>query len=84
MERTGHRSIEAVRSYKRTSKEQLEKVSDILNNGSSQKKRVPVMLFRKLLKILNRIILNVYLIQCPLNTLHKEQLQSLIYNHVHL
>ena len=41
MERTGHRSTEAVRSYKRTSKEQLEEVSDILNNGSSQKRACP-------------------------------------------
>ncbi len=33
MERTGHRSVEAVRSYKRTSNEQQENISDILNNG---------------------------------------------------
>ena len=32
MERTGHRSTEAVRSYKRTSNDQQEKVSDILSN----------------------------------------------------
>ncbi len=32
MERTGHRSIEGVRSYKRTSMEQREAVSDILSN----------------------------------------------------
>ena len=38
MERTGHRSIEAVRSYKRSSHEQLEQVSDILNNGNSKKR----------------------------------------------
>ena len=38
MERTGHRSIEAVRSYKRSSHEQLEQVSDILNNDSSKKR----------------------------------------------
>ena len=37
MERTGHRSIEAVRSYKRTSRDQLEQVSDILNNGSNKR-----------------------------------------------
>ena len=41
MEQTGHRSTEAVRSYKRTSKEQLEEVSDILNNGSSHKRACP-------------------------------------------
>lgn len=41
MERTGHRSIEAVRSYKRASREQLEQVSDILNNENSQKKPCP-------------------------------------------
>ena len=29
MERTGHRSLDGVRSYKRTSKEQLEVVSDV-------------------------------------------------------
>ena len=39
MERTGHRSFEAVRSYKRTSREQLEKVSDIMNNGTVTTKR---------------------------------------------
>ena len=32
MERTGHRSLEGVRSYKRTSNEQRETLSDILNN----------------------------------------------------
>ena len=32
MERTGHRSLEGVRSYKRTSNEQWETLSDILNN----------------------------------------------------
>ena len=37
MERTGHRSIEAVRSYKRSSHEQLEQVSDILNKGKADK-----------------------------------------------
>lgn len=37
MQRTGHRSSEAIRSYKRTSNEQLEQVSDILNNGSTKK-----------------------------------------------
>ena len=37
IERTGHKSIEAVRSYKRSSHEQLE-VSDILNNGNSKKR----------------------------------------------
>lgn len=31
MERTGHRSLEGVRSYKRTSDEQREALSDILN-----------------------------------------------------
>ena len=31
MERTGHRSIEGIRSYKRTSREQQENVSDLLN-----------------------------------------------------
>ena len=40
MQRTGHRSIEAVRSYKQTSSEQLEQVSDILNNDKSTKKYV--------------------------------------------
>ena len=33
MERTGHRSTEAVRSYKRSSKNQQEKVSDILSDA---------------------------------------------------
>ena len=32
MERTGHRSLEGIRSYKRTSDEQREAVSDILSN----------------------------------------------------
>jgi len=38
MQRTGHRSIEAVRSYKRPSNEQLIHVSDILYNNSNAKK----------------------------------------------
>ena len=38
MERTGHRSIEAVRSYKRPSTQQQECVSDILSNGYGQKR----------------------------------------------
>ncbi len=37
MERTGHRSIEAVRSYKRPSTPQLEQVSDIPCNGHTTK-----------------------------------------------
>ena len=35
MERTGHRSIDGVRSYKRTSDEQRIVLSDIINNSSS-------------------------------------------------
>ena len=38
MERTGHRSIEGVRSYKRTSVEQQEVLSDILNNKDKMPK----------------------------------------------
>ena len=34
MERTGHRSLEGVRSYKRTSMAQQENLSDILNSGA--------------------------------------------------
>ena len=34
MERTGHRSTDGIRSYKRTSEEQQEQISDILNNPS--------------------------------------------------
>ena len=37
MERTGHRSSEAVRNYKRSSNEQLQQVSDILNNGITKR-----------------------------------------------
>ena len=37
MERTGHRSLEGVRSYKRTSEEQREALSDILNRPGSSK-----------------------------------------------
>ena len=33
MERTGHRSSEAVRSYKRTSEQQAEDVSDVLHRS---------------------------------------------------
>ena len=36
MERTGHRSIEGVRSYKRTSDQQREVLSDILNQGQKK------------------------------------------------
>ena len=35
MERTGHRSVEGVRSYKMTSDEQREALSDLLNHGQS-------------------------------------------------
>ena len=38
MERTGHRSLEGVRSYKRTSNVQREALSDILNNPSKRPK----------------------------------------------
>ena len=31
MERTGHRSVEGIRNYKRTSKQQCETISDVLN-----------------------------------------------------
>ena len=36
MERTGHHSIEGIRSYKRTSSEQQQDVSDILSNCKRQ------------------------------------------------
>ena len=36
MEHTGHRSIEGIRSYKRTSMKQKEVVSDILTNTKKQ------------------------------------------------
>ena len=36
MERTGHRSLEGVRSYKRTSDTQREVSSDILNNNNKK------------------------------------------------
>ena len=36
MERTGHRSIEGIRNYKRTSSEQQQNVSDILSNCKRQ------------------------------------------------
>lgn len=35
MERTGHRSLEGVRSYKRTSRQQREALSDILNRSTN-------------------------------------------------
>ena len=38
MERTGHRSLEGVRSYKRTSDDQRESLSDILNSGPKKQK----------------------------------------------
>ncbi len=38
MERTGHRSLEGVRSYKRTSDAQREALSDILNGGTKKAK----------------------------------------------
>ena len=43
-----HRSIEAVRSYKRTSSEQLEQVSDILNNDNNTKKLCSNMLSQQI------------------------------------
>ena len=44
MERTGHRSIKGIRSYKRTSGEQQEAVSDILSNC----KKKPALIFTAL------------------------------------
>ena len=41
MERTGHRSIEGVRSYKRTSQQQKENVSDILNLKKPRMELIP-------------------------------------------
>ena len=38
MERTGHRSLKGVRSYKRTSDNQREALSDILNSGAKKSK----------------------------------------------
>ena len=37
MERTGHHSLEGIRSYKRTSDEQIMVLSDILNARESKK-----------------------------------------------
>ena len=37
MERTGHRSSGAVRSYKSSSNEQLQQICDILNNGTTKR-----------------------------------------------
>ena len=42
MERTGHRSTEGIRSYKRTTMEQKEVVSDILSTTKRQCKQVAV------------------------------------------
>ena len=42
MGRPGHRSTEAVRSYKRASQEQLMKVSDILNGNPSKRQCLPL------------------------------------------
>ncbi len=41
MARTGHRSLEGVRSYKRTSSEQMELVSDVLSNGPKRTCQTP-------------------------------------------
>jgi integrase len=42
MEQTGHRSTEGIRSYKRTTMEQKEVVSDKLSNTKRQRKQVAV------------------------------------------
>ena len=39
MERTGHRSLDGIRSYKRTSSEQVMVLSDVLNNTTTVNKR---------------------------------------------
>ena len=39
MERTGHRSLDGVRSYKRTSEEQQVALSDIMNLSAPEPKR---------------------------------------------
>ena len=38
MAKTGHRSTDGVRSYKRVSKEQLELISNVVQDGSLEKK----------------------------------------------
>ena len=38
MAKTGHRSTDGVRSYKRVSKEQLELISNVVQGGSLEKK----------------------------------------------
>ena len=43
MERTGHRNLEGVRSYKRTSDDQREALSDILNSGTKKPKLSPAI-----------------------------------------
>ena len=42
MERTGHRSIEGVRSYKRTSEQQEQSVSDTLSLSKRPKTALPI------------------------------------------
>ena len=43
MERTGHHSVDGVRSYKRTSQQQVEVLSDVLNlSAAKTPKRVKV------------------------------------------
>ena len=37
MDRTGHRSVDGIRSYKRTSESQREDISNILNSNESKK-----------------------------------------------
>ena len=43
MERTGHRSLTGVRSYKRTSDEQREALSDIMNCATKVARREPAV-----------------------------------------
>ena len=43
MERTGHRSLDGVRSYKRTSQEQRQALSDIVNLTTPQPKKLKMM-----------------------------------------
>ena len=86
MERTGHRSVEAVRSYKRASKHQQEQVSDILNNGcivSATNQNGLIVMISILKILLHKWIPNLYMVHCLWN-IHLPVLLCSIYHLAHL
>ena len=80
MERIRHRSLEAVRSYKKSSNDQLQQVSDILNTGTTKRSCHGSTLVEASGDIITQ---NTSSCVSHWNTINLAQLSS-IYPHLHL